>query len=54
MMLRRSFIILTALSFFSGFAIAQSQEQADRMARAVQFDDLAQVKRLLQDGLSPN
>ncbi|MFM2189426.1 MAG: hypothetical protein RLZZ452_1382, partial [Pseudomonadota bacterium] len=50
MMLRRSFIVLTALSLFSSIATAQSQEQADRMARAVQFDDLAQVKKLLQEG----
>ena len=54
MMLRRSFIVLTALSLFSSIATAQSQEQADRMARAVQFDDLAQVKKLLQEGISPN
>lgn len=53
-MLRRSFIVFTALSLVWGGVAAQSQEQTDRMAKAVQFDDLAEVKRLLQDGVSPN
>lgn len=54
MMLRRSFIIFSAFCILSGTSLAQTQEQVERMARAVQFDDLAQVKRLLQDGVNPN
>jgi ankyrin repeat protein len=54
MKLGRRWIPFILLALFGTLASAQSQEQADRMARAVQFDDLAQVKKLLQDGVSPN
>lgn len=54
MSLRHTLLLLVVFCSFSGLASAQTQEQADRMARAVQFDDLARVKSLLQDGVSPN
>jgi hypothetical protein len=33
---------------------AQTQDQVDRMTKAVQFDDLAEVKKLIAAGVSPN
>jgi len=33
---------------------AQTQDQVDRMTKAVQFDDLAEVKKLIAAGESPN
>lgn len=33
---------------------AQTQEQVDKMSKAVQFDDLSEVKKLIAAGVSPN
>jgi len=49
----RIFTLLTCL-LMSVSVTAQTQDQVDRMTKAVQFDDLAEVKKLIAAGVSPN
>ena len=54
MRLHSKIITSLALILFSLSTVAQTQEQVDRMTKAVQFDDLAEVKKLIAAGVSPN
>ena len=54
MRLHRNLITLLAFLLVSLTAVAQTQEQVDKMTKAVQFDDLAEVKKLISAGVSPN
>ena len=54
MRLHSKIITSLALILFSLSTGAQTQEQVDRMTKAVQFDDLAEVKKLIAAGVSPN
>ena len=49
----RIFTLLTCF-LMSVSVAAQTQDQVDRMTKAVQFDDLAEVKKLIAAGVSPN
>ena len=49
----RIFTLLTCF-LMSVSVTAQTQDQVDRMTKAVQFDDLAEVKKLIAAGVSPN
>ena len=49
----RIFTLLTCL-LMSVSVTAQTQDQVDRMTKAVQFDDLTEVKKLIAAGVSPN
>ncbi len=52
-LLPRIFTLLTCF-LMSVSVAAQTQDQVDRMTKAVQFDDLAEVKKLIAAGVSPN
>ena len=54
MRLHRKLITLLAFLLVSLTAVAQTQEQVDKMTKAVQFDDLGEVKKLISAGVSPN
>ncbi len=54
MRLHRKLITLLAFLLVSLTAVAQTQEQVDKMTKAVQFDDLSEVKKLMSAGVSPN
>ena len=49
----RIFTLLTCF-LMSVSVAAQTQDQVDRMTKAVQFDDLPEVKKLIAAGVSPN
>ena len=49
----RIFTLLTCF-LMSVSVAAQTQDQVDRMTKAVQFDDLAEFKKLIAAGVSPN
>ena len=49
----RIFTLLTCF-LMSVSVAAQTQDQVDRMTKAVEFDDLAEVKKLIAAGVSPN
>ena len=49
----RIFTLLTCF-LMSVSVTAQTQEQVDKMTKAVQFDDLSEVKKLISAGVSPN
>ena len=49
----RIFTLLTCF-LMSVSVAAQTQDQVDRMTKAIQFDDLAEVKKLIAAGVSPN
>jgi ankyrin repeat protein len=50
----RRLLVFTCLLALSPISLSQTEDQINRMAKAVQFDDLAEVKKLLQAGISPN
>jgi len=52
MRLHRKLITLLAFLLVSLTAVAQTQEQVDKMTKAVQFDDLSEVKKLISAGVS--
>ena len=50
----RRLFVFTCLLALSPISLSQTEDQVNRMAKAVQFDDLAEVKKLIEAGISPN
>lgn len=53
-MFNKKALILAILFSFSGFAVAQSDEQVAEFAKAAKFNDVSTVKALVSKGVSPN